>query len=58
MLIVYSVLHARMQISGVETRRKVLLDEKGIGKVGEKMGVKIERKIAKAKEIVIFSVWG
>jgi len=47
-----------MQISGVETRRKVLLDEKGIGKVGEKMGVKIERKIAKAKEIVIFSVWG
>jgi len=55
---VCSVLHTRMQIYRVETRRKVLLDKKEIGKVGEKIGVKIERKIAKAKEIVIFSIGG
>jgi hypothetical protein len=45
-----------MQISGVNTRRKFLLDRRGIGEIGGKMGErekireKMERKVVKARE--------
>jgi hypothetical protein len=37
-LIIYKVLYTRIQISRIDTRKKFLLDRKGIRNVGKKIG--------------------